>query len=84
MCLAPLYVPLSAILSLLYSSPNQQPGSPALDRPQSGDPSYGETAGVSSASFTLELEGGKLYILQVLDESYSENAKDTTVTITIN
>jgi len=55
-----------------------------LTDPNPADPSYSETAGVSSASFTLELEGGKLYILQVLDESYSENAKDTTVTITIN
>gem|GEM_PF-5280319 len=64
--------------------PISNPKDLRLTDPNPADPSYSETAGVSSASFTLELEGGKLYILQVLDESYSENAKDTTVTITIN
>jgi len=43
-----------------------------------------ETAGVSSASFTLELEGGKYYILQVLDESYVYDVPDATVTITVS
>ncbi len=43
-----------------------------------------ETAGVSSASFTLDLEGGKVYILQVLDESYVYDAPDSTVTITVS
>lgn len=43
-----------------------------------------ETSGVGSATFTLELEGGKLYILQVLDESYIWDAEDATMTITVS